>query len=99
MEYCEHIESIVPVTPSAEGCEECLAAGERWVHLRICMQCGHVGCCDSSFNRHATAHFRESGHPIVRSLEPGEEWGYCYPDEMFYETLPTTNLETPIVEP
>jgi uncharacterized UBP type Zn finger protein len=99
MEYCAHIETIVPVTPSAEGCEDCLAIGAHWAHLRVCMQCGHVGCCDSSPNRHATAHFRESGHPIIRSLEPGEEWGYCYPDEMFYETLPTTNLETPIVEP
>jgi uncharacterized UBP type Zn finger protein len=62
--------------------------GGRWLHLRLCESCGHVGCCDSSPNRHATKHFRETGHPVVRSFEPGEDWGYCYADDMFYETLP-----------
>lgn len=77
---CSHLETIRPVFPSARGCEDCLRTGDRWVHLRICMSCGHVGCCDSSPNRHATEHFRATGHPIVRSLEPGERWGWCYED-------------------
>jgi len=78
---CQHVTQIRPVTPSAQGCEECMKTGSRWVHLRICMTCGHVGCCDSSRNKHATAHFRATGHPIVRSLERGEEWGWCYADQ------------------
>ncbi|MCW5889805.1 MAG: UBP-type zinc finger domain-containing protein [bacterium] len=68
------------VHPSARGCEECLRSGDRWIHLRLCQSCGHVGCCDSSPNKHATAHFHASGHPIMRSLEPGEGWGWCYVD-------------------
>lgn len=79
---CSHLERIRPVLPSAAGCEECLAEGGVWVHLRICMTCGHVGCCDSSPGRHATAHFHATGHPVVRSLEPGEDWGWCYADEV-----------------
>ncbi|WP_433619233.1 UBP-type zinc finger domain-containing protein [Dactylosporangium sp. CA-139114] len=70
-----------PVEPSADGCEDCLAVGGRWVHLRLCLTCGHVGCCDSSPSKHATAHFRSSGHPLVQSFEPGEEWAWCYADE------------------
>lgn len=70
------------------GCEECLAMGDRWVHLRMCTQCGHVGCCDDSKNRHATKHFRATAHPIVRSLEPDEEWGWCYVDELGFDPLP-----------
>lgn len=77
---CRHLGELRRVRPSAPGCEECLAAGVRWVHLRICMTCGHVGCCDSSPNRHATRHHAETGHPIVRSLEPGDAWGWCYAD-------------------
>jgi len=65
---------------SDEGCGDCLAAGTRWVHLRACMTCGHVACCDSSPMRHATAHFRASSHPVVRSIEPGEAWRWCYVD-------------------
>ena len=80
---CEHFEQARPVTPSAEGCEECLATGDTWVHLRLCLICGHVGCCDSSRNKHATRHFRATGHPIVRSFERGEEWGWCYVDELY----------------
>src|SRR5690242_14883568 len=64
------------------GCEDCLAAGTKWVHLRICVTCGHVGCCDDSPERHATAHHRASGHAIIRSLEPGESWSWCYVDEL-----------------
>jgi CPA2 family monovalent cation:H+ antiporter-2 len=78
---CAHISQIRPVLPSANGCEECLKTGDTWVHLRICMTCGHVGCCDSSKNKHATKHYHRTTHPIVRSLEPGEDWGWCYEDE------------------
>jgi hypothetical protein len=85
---CEHLSEIKSVTPSAEGCEDCLKTGASWVHLRLCETCGHVGCCDSSPNTHATKHFRASGHPIIKSFEKGEEWGFCYPDNLFFETLP-----------
>jgi monovalent cation:H+ antiporter-2, CPA2 family len=78
---CAHLDRIRPMRPGTAGCEECLASGDRWVHLRLCMTCGHVGCCDSSPNRHATAHFHATGHPVVRSVQPGEEWGWCYLDE------------------
>lgn len=78
---CQHAAQIGDVTPSGPGCAECLEAGGRWVHLRICMTCGHVGCCDASPNRHATMHHRATGHPIIRSLEPGEWWAWCYEDE------------------
>jgi uncharacterized UBP type Zn finger protein len=89
MNGCEHLSEIKPVTPSADGCEDCLKIGGRWVHLRLCETCGHVGCCDNSPNRHATKHFHATEHPIIKSFEPGEEWGYCYVDDRFYETLPT----------
>ncbi len=88
MTTCEHLSQIVSVTPSADGCEDCLKIGGRWVHLRLCMSCGHVGCCDNSPNRHATKHYNATTHPIIRSFEPDEEWGYCYPDEMYFERLP-----------
>jgi hypothetical protein len=81
---CTHVESISEVTPSAEGCEECLRIGGQWVHLRLCRVCGHVGCCDQSPNRHATAHWHETEHPIVQSFEPGEHWLWCYVDERFF---------------
>ncbi len=81
---CSHLQSvnehIAPRTP--EGCEECLKSGSRWVHLRLCLSCGHVGCCDSSPNRHAAKHFHATTHPIVRSFEPGEDWRWCYADRM-----------------
>ncbi len=77
---CHHLDHVHDVTPSAQGCEECLRTGDRWVHLRVCMECGHVGCCDSSPHKHATAHHHASGHPIMRSIEPGESWGWCYED-------------------
>ena len=79
---CAHRAQIRPVVPSAPGCEECLASGEPWVHLRLCMTCGHVGCCDTSRNKHATAHFHATTHPIIRSLEPGDTWGWCYVDRV-----------------
>jgi uncharacterized UBP type Zn finger protein len=77
---CTHLDQIHPVTPSANGCEECLAMGDRWVHLRLCQTCGHMGCCDSSKNKHATKHFHATNHPIIKSLEPGEDWSWCYID-------------------
>lgn len=80
--HCPHVAEIRDVTPSADGCEDCLREGTRWVHLRMCLLCGHVGCCDSSPRRHATAHFHATGHPIVRSVEPGESWRWCYVDEV-----------------
>lgn len=83
-EGCSHVDQIVAdVEPdSTEGCSECLAIGARWVHLRMCMSCGHVGCCDSSPNRHASKHHAASGHPIARSLQPGEDWMWCFVDEV-----------------
>ncbi len=82
---CGHIDQIQQVDPSGPGCEDCLAIGGTWNHLRLCMSCGHVGCCDSSPNRHATGHFHDRGHPIVRSYEPGEDWWWCYADELSFE--------------
>ena len=82
MEQCSHLDQIRDVVPSADGCEDCLKSGGRWVHLRICMSCGHVGCCDSSPHKHATGHWHETQHPIMRSLEPGETWGWCFPEEV-----------------
>lgn len=78
---CTHEHWIRVVEPSATGCEDCLKAGASWVHLRMCLSCGYVGCCDSSPNRHSRRHFLASGHPIMRSLEPGEEWRWCYIDQ------------------
>lgn len=85
-EECTHLDTIREVTPSSTGCEECLRTGDRWVHLRLCMRCGNVGCCDSSPNRHASAHWRANpDHPIVRSYEPGEDWWWCYADEAAFD--------------
>jgi|ERR1700682_360176 len=85
MPECDHVDLIREVTPSADGCEDCMKIGSPWVHLRLCMMCGHVGCCDNSPMKHATAHFRKTGHPIIRSFEPGEDWGWCYADELWLE--------------
>ena len=82
---CSHLDAIQPVTPGGNGCEDCLAIGGRWVHLRVCQTCGHVGCCDSSPNRHATKHFQAASHPLVRSFEPGESWYWCYVDDAVFE--------------
>ena len=87
-ETCIHLQALKPHKPHTKGCEECLRSGDWWVHLRLCLTCGHVGCCDSSKNKHATKHFRATSHPIIRSLERGEEWGFCYPDDLFFESLP-----------
>jgi uncharacterized UBP type Zn finger protein len=78
---CTHLDQIQEVTPGADGCEECLVIGDTWVHLRLCMICGHVGCCDDSKNKHATQHFHATGHPIMQSFEPDEDWMWCFVDE------------------
>ena len=80
MPTCTHLDQIAEVVPSAQGCAECLRIGSWWVHLRVCLSCGNVGCCDSSPNRHATAHFRATSHPIMQSFEPGDDWAWCYVD-------------------
>jgi hypothetical protein len=90
MAVCSHLDQIrVRALPaSIEGCEECLRIGSSWVHLRMCMTCGKVGCCDSSPNRHASGHAREAGHPIARSAEPGEDWSWCFVDEVAFVVEP-----------
>jgi hypothetical protein len=79
---CSHLRTIRTVTPGSAGCEECLKIGSWWVHLRLCRDCGHVGCCDESPNRHARAHFRATAHPIIEGYDPPEGWGWCYVDEV-----------------
>jgi uncharacterized UBP type Zn finger protein len=79
---CSHTDQIRDVEASAQGCEDCMGRGERWVHLRKCLICGYVGYCDQSPNRHATEHFHATEHPIIRSFEPGEDWRWCYVDEV-----------------
>ena len=84
MPSCSHLDHVklLELPESVDGCPDCLAAGSKWMHLRICLECGHVGCCDDSPNRHATAHHDATGHPIIRSLEPREVWSWCYEDEV-----------------
>ena len=84
---CRHITGIRDVVPSTKGCAECLRLGLHWFHLRMCLTCGHVGCCDQSPGKHATRHFHLTRHPLMRSIEPGEDWGWCYIDEAFFESL------------
>jgi uncharacterized UBP type Zn finger protein len=96
---CEHLEPLGArrraVTPSGPGCQECLASGDEWVHLRLCLACGHVGCCDDSPNRHATRHFRETGHPVIKSFEPREDWAWCFVDEELAEQIRSLPGESP----
>jgi len=79
---CKHTDQIEITTTDKHVCEDCVKTGDTWVHLRLCLSCGHVGCCDSSKNKHATKHFRSTKHPLMRSIEPGESWMWCYVDEM-----------------
>jgi len=79
---CEHLQSEENAPARTQGCEECLQSGDTWVHLRRCTHCGHVGCCDSSKNRHATKHYRATTHPVVQSFQPGEGWRWCFVDEI-----------------
>lgn len=83
---CTHLDQIRDVTLNTDGCEECLQSGDTWVHLRQCLICGHVGCCDSSKNKHATKHFHSTGHPIAKSIERGEHWMWCFVDEVVMRT-------------
>src|SRR3981081_749315 len=87
MPSCRHLDALADarVQPSAVGCEECLRTDGAWVHLRRCQTCGHIGCCDQSVGRHASAHFRETGHPVARSHEGREEWSWCYLDKVEYD--------------
>ena len=83
---CSHLDQIHDVTPDADGvCPDCVAIGGRWVHLRMCRACGHVGCCDSSPNRHATKHFQATRHPIIEGYDPPEGWGWCFVDEVSFD--------------
>jgi len=86
MPECTHLDTVIYIErpESIAGCEECLASGMRWVHLRMCQVCGHIGCCDNSPGRHATKHFQETGHPIIRSVQPDEEWSWCFEDELMF---------------
>ena len=84
-QQCTHLDHIHNVKPSANGCEDCLKIGGHWVHLRMCRECGHVGCCDSSPNKHATKHFHTTNHPVMQSHEPGEDWYWCYVDQLTFE--------------
>lgn len=97
---CKHLSSLAasrskPVHPGSLGCEECLQSGDDWVHLRLCLTCGHVGCCDDSPNRHATRHFHATRHPVIKSFEPGEDWAWCYVDEETVDAIPSFPEESP----
>ena len=83
------------IRPSSHGCQECLEQGGYWVHLRLCLSCGHVGCCDSSPSRHATRHFHATRHPVIKSFEPGEDWAWCYEDERQVDRIPSFPEESP----
>ena len=92
MTRCTHLGQVQDVTPrTPEGCEECLRTHSWWVHLRLCLTCGQVGCCDDSPNKHATRHFHESAHPIIQSFEPHEDWGWCYVDQLLLDPAPLRN--------
>lgn len=97
---CRHLASYAqertsPVHPSGHGCKECLETGDAWVHLRLCMTCGHVGCCDDSPNRHATGHHHATKHPVIKSFEPGEDWAWCYLDGEMAEAIASFPEESP----
>ena len=88
-ETCHHIDQLThDVKPSGNGCVECLKSGDAWLHLRLCEVCGHVGCCDESKNKHATKHFHATGHALMKSFEPAEDWGWCFIDEVYFEVFP-----------
>ena len=93
---CSHLNQVHAVTPGTpNGCAECLASGSRWVHLRLCLSCGHVGCCDDSPNKHATAHFHATGHPVIEGYDPPEGWGWCYVDEVELPVPPQAGHSPP----
>jgi uncharacterized UBP type Zn finger protein len=90
MAACSHLDQVLVVDPpeGPTGCEACLEIGSTWVHLRMCHTCGRIGCCDSSPNRHASRHAREAGHPLARSIQPGEDWSWCFVDEVMMRFAP-----------
>ncbi|WP_163994077.1 ubiquitin carboxyl-terminal hydrolase 14 [Pyxidicoccus caerfyrddinensis] len=92
-ETCDHVEAAGDPAPRSRGCEECLKMGDPWVHLRRCLSCGHVGCCDDSKNKHATKHFHQTQHPVIQSFQPGEAWLWCFVDELFVERRPPPEHE------
>ena len=97
---CDHLEGFEQrrtsrVQPSGDGCKECLDSGDEWVHLRLCMTCGHVGCCDDSPNRHATLHYHAAKHPVIKSFEPGEDWAWCYVHDEMAEAIDAFPEESP----
>jgi uncharacterized UBP type Zn finger protein len=91
LESCEHLDQIKITRTDKHVCEECAKTGDLWVHLRMCLTCGNVGCCDSSKNKHATRHFHDTGHPVMRSIEPGENWIWCYVDGAVVGEVPKTS--------
>ncbi len=96
---CTHLDNIREVTPSANGCEECLKMGDTWTDLRICLTCGYVGCCDESANKHAFKHFLATDHPVVQAYEPDEGWLWCYVDQVFFDETPVPVRINGITEP
>ena len=95
MPQCTHTDQIKVRKPRTHECAECIQMGDTWVHLRLCMSCGHVGCCDSSPNTHATKHFHKTKHPVIKSFEPGEDWAYCYADEITIDEVVDHPGESP----
>jgi len=95
MTSCPHLEQIQVVKPRTKGCEDCSKTGDLWNQLRVCLTCGYVGCCDDSKNQHATKHFQQTQHPLIRSLEPGEHWVWCYPDKMYFDKVPGLSRPRP----
>jgi len=87
-EQCEHFAEIADVAPRTDGCEECLAIGSTWTQLRICLTCGHVGCCEDSAHAHALQHFNTTSHPMIASLERGDTWGWCYVHHRYFDPMP-----------
>lgn len=85
MNKCKHFDLIKEVSPQAEGCVDCLKTKDKWFRLRLCLICGYVGCCDNSKNKHATKHFKETNHPLIKSLEQNENWIWCFIDEELFE--------------
>jgi uncharacterized UBP type Zn finger protein len=95
MASCPHFDQIRDIAPSAKGCEDCLRVGGTWNELRVCLTCGHVGCCDDSAHRHATEHFQQTGHPLIRSFDAGEHWGWCYADKLYFDRMPALKRRGP----
>jgi uncharacterized UBP type Zn finger protein len=93
--HCEHYAALVPVTPRTGGCEECMAIGAKWTELRVCLTCGHVGCCEDSEHTHALKHFQSTGHPVIVPLERGEDWAWCYVHRKYSDVAPELKPKRP----